>query len=245
MEIHYNMFFRYYEKPKYSDPHVGLREFYFWEVPHIQYKNPGVQIVRFLEMSPIPFIRCWFDDGKDVLFDCDSKDRTSILDQLTKTLGKSKELLELEESLRQIAGKSKKENPAIFGYNQKRFCMCEIPDQVPCPGVIELPMRMRGKYRFHQKEKLEEWENDLDLELPDQKAMKIQNKWFPVKHEPPLTEIPGFEKIYLRKPKQKPDMSMDSSAAKLVKENEVQGKLDRYFEKKGKMVKYVSKNYTS
>lgn len=57
VEIHYNMFWRHYTKPKYSDPHIGLRDFYFWEVPHIQYKNPDVQIVRFLEMSPLPFIR--------------------------------------------------------------------------------------------------------------------------------------------------------------------------------------------
>ena len=30
MEVHYNIYWRNYTKPKYSDPHVGMREFYFW-----------------------------------------------------------------------------------------------------------------------------------------------------------------------------------------------------------------------
>lgn len=189
--------------------------------------------------------RCWFADGKDVLFDCDSKNSSSILEQLSKTLGKSKQLLELEENLRQSAGKGKTENPAIFGFNQKRFCMCEIPDQVPCPGLVDLPMAMQGKYKYLLKDKLEEWEADLEAPHPldDQIAMGKKKRWLPEKHPPPVTEIPGLEVAYIRKPKQITLNCQDPDV--LVKEHEVQSKLDRYFEKKGKKIKYVSKNVTS
>jgi len=158
MAIHYNMYWRREDKPKY-DAHFGMREFYFWHVPHIQYKNPNVQIVRMLEMTPTPFIRCWLDDGKDVLFDCDSKSKDDILEQLIKTLGKTKERLALEASLN--ISQQSEDNPAIFGFGRKRYCLCEVPGQVPCPGVVPLPKRMTGKYRFYMKEELEKEEQEM------------------------------------------------------------------------------------
>ena len=61
-------------------------------MPQIQYQNPSLQIVRFTEMSPNPFIRCWLDNGKDVIFDCDSQSKEQIMQRLIKTLGKTEEM---------------------------------------------------------------------------------------------------------------------------------------------------------
>jgi len=127
MEVHYNMHFRQHECRhliKYGNPHIGLRDFYFWFIPQIQYKNPNLQIVRFLEMTPTPFIRLWFDDGKDVLVDCDSKSKEDILEHLIKVFGKSKKVTSLEKALQ---NSQDEHNPALFGFNQRRFCICEIP----------------------------------------------------------------------------------------------------------------------
>lgn len=41
----------------------------------------------------------------------------------------------------------KEVNPANFGYNCSRWCICEVPGQVPCPGFTPLPNEMRGKYK--------------------------------------------------------------------------------------------------
>ena len=44
----------------------------------------------------------------------------------------------------------KKDNPANFGVGCQRGCICEIPNQLPCPGIVPLPNHMRGKF-IHQK----------------------------------------------------------------------------------------------
>ncbi|CAG2106295.1 unnamed protein product [Medioppia subpectinata] len=160
MEVNYNMYWKYWRKdgshkPHQYDAHVGLREFYFWNVPQIQYMNPEVQIMRHLEKFPNPFIRCWLEDGRDVLFDCDSKNRHEILDQLNKTLGKTEEIHAMEKSI------TAEENPALFAFKAKRWCMCSIPGQCPCPGVIQLPKTMRGKYFNFLKEDLEKEEKAI------------------------------------------------------------------------------------
>lgn len=201
MELHYNMYYHYDQKPKYSNPHLGLRDFYFWEIPHIQYKNPHVQIVRFVDNSPLPFVRCWLDDGSDILFDCDSKDRGSILKQITKILGKSDKRLELERTLTEGQAKLAAESPAIFDYNRPRLCMCEVPDQVPCPGVINLPFRMRGKYKYLKKDELEEWESNLEKDYPTAEEMEKSIRYDQVKTTPAVTHIEGLEKMFMRKPK--------------------------------------------
>ena len=41
----------------------------------------------------------------------------------------------------------KRSNPALFGVSHPRKCMCEVPGQVPCPGLVPLPKELRGKYR--------------------------------------------------------------------------------------------------
>ena len=117
--------------------------------------NPNVQIVRNLEMFPNPFIRCWLEDGRDVIFDCDSKTRHEILDQVNKVLGKTDQIKAMEKSI------TVEENPAIFGFQKKRWCMCSVPSQCPCPGVIQLPKNMRGKYVNFLKDDLEKEENDI------------------------------------------------------------------------------------
>lgn len=110
-------------------------------------------------MTPTPFIRCWFDDGTGVLFDCDSKSKDEILSQLMKILGKSKERLDLEFKL--DMSQQSVDNPAILGFGRKTYCICEIPGQVPCPGVVKLPKNMQGKYTQLLKEELEKEEEQL------------------------------------------------------------------------------------
>jgi len=115
----------------------GLREFYFWEMPRIQYLNPKLQIVRILDKMPSPFIRLWFDDGKDILIDCFKQGHQEILDRVIRLGGKSEKRMKLEETLkREVVGE---DNPALFGFRRERFCGCEIPGQHPCPGVIVNP----------------------------------------------------------------------------------------------------------
>jgi small subunit ribosomal protein S25 len=87
------------------------------------------------------------DNGKQMLIDVDSKTSDEIIEHLIKVVGKSKETLK-EEAI----AAEKKDNPANFGVGCSRPCICEIPDQVPCPGVVPLPFHMRGKYKYAAKE---------------------------------------------------------------------------------------------
>ncbi len=79
--------------------------------------------------------------GEPVIFDVDSQSNQEILNRLIKTLGKSKETLEAEE-----LASEKKDNPANFGKDCDRFCICSVPGQVPCPSLVPLPKLWRGKY---------------------------------------------------------------------------------------------------
>uniref|UniRef100_A0A131Y9G6 Small ribosomal subunit protein mS25 n=1 Tax=Ixodes ricinus TaxID=34613 RepID=A0A131Y9G6_IXORI len=128
---------------KARDRHEGMKDFVFWYLPQVQYKNPNVQVVIFKNMTPTPFVRFWLEDGKDVIMDVDSKDKDQILKQMMVTLGKTNEQLAKEALLRE-----KRDTPANFGRNYDKFCICEVPGQVPCPGIVPLPKHMRGKYRL-------------------------------------------------------------------------------------------------
>ena len=77
-----------------------------------------------------------------MLVDVDSRTRQEILDHLLKVVGKSQQTLQ-EEAIKA----QKQDNPANFGYGCKKHCICEIDNQIPCPGVVPLPYHMRGKYR--------------------------------------------------------------------------------------------------
>lgn len=145
MEVQYHLHGRNYQtrEEKKQDYFNGLREFYFWELPRIQYKNPNLQIVRILNKMPTPYIRFWYDDGRDIIIDCFNQSHLDILQRVIEVAGKSKERLELEETVRkEVEGE---DNPALFGYNRERYCACEVPGQHPCPGVIRNP-------RFNQLE---------------------------------------------------------------------------------------------
>ncbi|XP_038068945.1 28S ribosomal protein S25, mitochondrial-like [Patiria miniata] len=120
----------------------GTRDFVFYNLPQLQYKNPTVQMKTFQNITPSPYIRCFLDDGNDVLIDTDSKSNLEILEHLNKVLGKSEEVLERERKAQE-----RQSNPAHFGSGHRRRCICEIPGQVPCPGKVSLPKELRGKYR--------------------------------------------------------------------------------------------------
>ncbi|RWS28291.1 hypothetical protein B4U80_04496 [Leptotrombidium deliense] len=200
MEVHYNRMKRQDVDPLRQLPpnaHKGLVDFYFWYTPQIQYMNPNVQIVRFQELFPNPFIRCWLDDGRDVMFDCYMKPKEDILTQLVKILGKTKEKMAQELSI--DWEKQNWTNKGIFGINRERYCMCEIPGQVPCPGVVDLPKAMQGKYKWYLKEELEKWEQDLDAPYDDEKTKVAYKRVYPHLKQPPVDRWEGLEKMEFRK----------------------------------------------
>lgn len=131
----------------YGEHHDGARDFVFWNLPQIQYKNPAVQVVTFKNMTPSPFIKCYYDNGKTILIDVDSHNRNDILDHLLQVVGKSEQQLAAEATLAE-----KKDNPANFGVGCEKPCICGIPGQVPCPGIVPLPNSMRGKYKYQKAE---------------------------------------------------------------------------------------------
>jgi len=126
-----------------QEHHSGARDFVFWNLPQVQFKNPNVQIVTFKNLTPSPFITCFLEDNSKVYFDIDSQSNKIILDRLTRTLGKTKETL--AEEAEKIAEKN---NPANFGlkHGYSRHCICSMPGQLPCPSVVPLPRHMRGKW---------------------------------------------------------------------------------------------------
>lgn len=132
--VNYNIF---------GDHHIGAREFVFWHLPQMQYRNPSVQITTFKNMTPSPFIKCFYETGHQMLIDIDSRSKEEIEEHLLKVVGKTKEVLEAEAIARE-----KKDNPANFGVQCERSCICEIPGQTPCPAVCPLPMHMRGKVKY-------------------------------------------------------------------------------------------------
>ena len=72
--------------------HSGARDFVFWNLPQVQYRNPDLQIVTFRNLTPSPFITCFLEDSGKVYFDVDSQSNKEIMDRLVTTLGKSQEV---------------------------------------------------------------------------------------------------------------------------------------------------------
>jgi hypothetical protein len=72
--------------------HSGARDFVFWNLPQVQYRNPHLQIVTFRNLTPSPFITCFLEDSTKVYFDVDSQSNKEIMDRLVRTLGKSAEV---------------------------------------------------------------------------------------------------------------------------------------------------------
>lgn len=75
-----------------------------------------------------------------MLIDVDSKSKDEILKHLMRVVGKSKEIL-----IKEATALEKKDNPANFGVGCSMSCICHVPGQVPCPGIVPLPDHMRGK----------------------------------------------------------------------------------------------------
>ncbi|XP_021946433.1 probable 28S ribosomal protein S25, mitochondrial [Folsomia candida] len=121
----------------------GARQFVYWHLTQLQYKNPDVQVITFRDTTPSPFIRVFFNSGRDLLMDIDRQTKDQIQERLVRTLCKTKEELDEEAKSAEV-----KQNPASFGYGCSRHCLCEIPGQVPCPAVVPLPYHMRGRYRL-------------------------------------------------------------------------------------------------
>ncbi|CAH1117984.1 unnamed protein product [Phaedon cochleariae] len=128
-------------------PHQGTKDFVFWFLPRVQYKNPHVQIATLKNMTPTPFIRCFYETGDEMLIDTFDRTKEEIHDHLITVVGKTKSVLKAE-----AIAKEKKDNPANFGTGCERHCMCEIPGQVPCPGTCPLPKHWRGKYKYKKVE---------------------------------------------------------------------------------------------
>ncbi|XP_048001423.1 uncharacterized protein LOC125238193 [Leguminivora glycinivorella] len=91
----------------------------------IQYKNPNVQVATLKNLTPSPFIKCYFEDGRQVLIDIDNKSKEDVLEHLLNTVGKSKEVLEAE-----AVAAEKKDNPANFGVGCERACMLYIGQMI-------------------------------------------------------------------------------------------------------------------
>ncbi|XP_026478435.1 probable 28S ribosomal protein S25, mitochondrial [Ctenocephalides felis] len=132
--INYNTF---------GEHHQGARDFVYWYLPQIQYKNPEVQVITFKNLTPTPFVKCYFEEGNQLLIDIDSKTKEEVHDHLLKVVGKSEALQLVEKKL-----KEKIDNVANFGFGCDRHCICEIPGQLSCPGIVPLPLHMRGKTRM-------------------------------------------------------------------------------------------------
>lgn len=130
-----------------GDHHKGANEFVHWFLPQVQYKNPDVQVVLFRNITPSPFIRCYYSNGREMLIDIDNRSKEEILAHLQKVVGKSKSALN-EEAIAKV----KKDNPGNFGVACSRSCICVVAGQVPCPAVVPLPDHMRGKKRLQQGE---------------------------------------------------------------------------------------------
>ena len=75
--------------------------------------------------------------------DVDSRPRQDIHDHIKKVFCKTD--IKLAEEAWE---RKSKDNPANFGWECDRQCICEVPGQLPCPYVVPLPKVMRGKYRY-------------------------------------------------------------------------------------------------
>ncbi|CAG9864386.1 unnamed protein product [Phyllotreta striolata] len=128
-----------------GETHAGTKNFVFWHLPQIQYKNPEVQIATLRNMTPTPFVRCFYDTGEQMLIDTFDRSKDEIYEHLIEVIGKTRELLDAE-----AVAKEKKDNPANFGRDCERYCICEVPGQLPCPGTCPMPKEWRGKYKFNK-----------------------------------------------------------------------------------------------
>ena len=58
-----------------------------------------------------------------------------------------------ELKLAELHTEQKKHNPANFGFENPRKCICVVDGQVPCPIMKELPKELRGKFKESLKDR--------------------------------------------------------------------------------------------
>uniref|UniRef100_A0A914XD09 Small ribosomal subunit protein mS25 n=1 Tax=Plectus sambesii TaxID=2011161 RepID=A0A914XD09_9BILA len=121
----------------------GAREFVFWHWAQLQYKNPSVQLVKHNNISVTPFGQAFLVNGDEVLLDFEGKTRQEIHDVIKNVLGKT-ELVLRREQLEQTLQK----NPANFGSEFNRHCLCEVQGQQPCSSVLPVPSYLKGGFRW-------------------------------------------------------------------------------------------------
>ncbi|EFO28218.1 28S ribosomal protein S25 [Loa loa] len=124
--------------------HKGVIEYVFWHWAQLQYNNPYVQLVRFTNISVVPFAKAFLDDGREVLFDLEGKTREEIEEMFRTTLGRTK-----VSSRRERLEKMLRTDQALFGRRCKRECICEVQGQHPCTSLLYAPDYMKGKWRWN------------------------------------------------------------------------------------------------
>uniref|UniRef100_A0A7E5A0B4 Small ribosomal subunit protein mS25 n=1 Tax=Panagrellus redivivus TaxID=6233 RepID=A0A7E5A0B4_PANRE len=122
----------------------GAREFIFWNWAQLQYKNPEIQLIKKKDFVVTPFAMAILRDGREVLFDLENKSRTEIEETLQNTLGKTP-LVRRREFLERMQD----HNPAEFGTNCSRQCLCEVQGQQSCTSLLHAPQYMKGKWRWN------------------------------------------------------------------------------------------------
>uniref|UniRef100_A0A0K0EQ03 Small ribosomal subunit protein mS25 n=1 Tax=Strongyloides stercoralis TaxID=6248 RepID=A0A0K0EQ03_STRER len=132
----------YHSKPK--PEQVGAKDFIFWHWAQLQYKNPKVQLVKLRDLVITPYAQAFLHDGREVLFDLEGLKKEEIVDLISKTLGKT-ELVYKREHLE----KMQLHNPASFGSDCSRQCICEMQGQQPCTSLVEAPEFLKGKWRWN------------------------------------------------------------------------------------------------
>ncbi|PAA83298.1 hypothetical protein BOX15_Mlig031831g1, partial [Macrostomum lignano] len=107
----------------------GVNDFLRMTLPQLQFKNPSVQMLTMQNLAPTPFIQCYMEaEGRrELLIDCSHRKRQEIQEHVRNILCKTPEEVAEENLRRQVV-----RNPANFGYNCKRHCICEVFGQVPC-----------------------------------------------------------------------------------------------------------------
>ncbi|XP_064633020.1 small ribosomal subunit protein mS25-like [Lineus longissimus] len=137
--------------------HEGARKFVFWHLSQLQYKNPDVQVLSLRNLTPAPYIICYLDTGEKVVIECDGRSKDEIHDHFKLVMGKSEETLKAETRARE-----KKSNPANFGYHFNRWCICEVPGQMPCPSWQPLPEEIKGQYKLKRYQDLKDLEKEFE-----------------------------------------------------------------------------------
>ena len=87
--LNYNEAAKYLTYKTEHPRHQGAKEFAFWTLPQIQYKNPSLQVIALKNMTPSPYVTCLIDHGEKVIFDVDGQTKEEIHERLKKTLGKT------------------------------------------------------------------------------------------------------------------------------------------------------------